>query len=60
MEDLLRTSNLFDYNAIFRGYTTIIELFNALKFITMLFYIQKILRFNIGVAFSSPEPKAHR
>ena len=25
--------------------------YNALKFITMLFFIQKILRFNLGVAF---------
>ena len=30
---------------------TMIELYNALKFITMLFFIQKILRFNLGVAF---------
>ena len=28
-----------------------IELYNALKFITMLFFIQKILRFNLDVAF---------
>ena len=28
-----------------------IELYNALKFITMLFIIQKILTFNLGVAF---------
>ena len=28
-----------------------IELYKALKFITMLFFIQKILRFNLGVAF---------
>ena len=28
-----------------------IELYNALKFITMLFFIQKILTFNLGVAF---------
>ena len=27
------------------------ELQNALKFITMLFFIQKILTFNLGVAF---------
>ena len=29
----------------------IIDLYNALKFITMLFFIQKILTFNLGVAF---------
>ena len=28
-----------------------IELYNVLKFITMLFFIQKIFRFNLGVAF---------
>ena len=28
-----------------------IELYNALKFITMLFFIQKILTFNLCVAF---------
>ena len=28
-----------------------IERYNALKFITMLFFIQKILTFNLGVAF---------
>ena len=28
-----------------------IELYNALKFITTLFFIQKILMFNLGVAF---------
>ena len=28
-----------------------IELFNALKFITMLFFIQRVLTFNLGVAF---------
>ena len=28
-----------------------IELYNALKFIPMLFFIQKILTFNLGVAF---------
>ena len=28
-----------------------IELCNALKFITMLLFIQKISRFNLGVAF---------
>ena len=43
--------NLSDDHEIFRGYTTMIELYNALKFITMLFFIQKILTFNLGVAF---------
>ena len=28
-----------------------VELYNALKFITMLFFIQEILTFNLGVAF---------
>ena len=28
-----------------------IELYNALKFITLLFLIQKTLTFNLGVAF---------
>ena len=28
-----------------------IDLYNALKCITMLFFIQKILKFNLGVAF---------
>ena len=28
-----------------------IEIYNALKFITMLFFIQKILTFNLRVAF---------
>ena len=28
-----------------------IELYNALKFITLLVFIQKILTFNLGVAF---------
>ena len=51
MEDVLKALYLFDDNAIFGGYTTMIELHNALKFKTMLFFIQKILRFNIGVAF---------
>ena len=28
-----------------------IELYNALKFITMLYFIQKILTINLGIAF---------
>ena len=28
-----------------------IEMYNALKIITLLFFIQKILTFNLGVAF---------
>ena len=40
-----------DDNEIFRVYAIIIELYNALKFITMLFTIQKMLTFNLGVAF---------
>ena len=51
MEDVLKTFNLSDDNEIFRGYTTMIELYNALKFTTMLFFIQKILTFNLCVAF---------
>ena len=43
-------SNLSDDHEIVRGYTTIIVLYNALKYITMLFFIQKILTFNLGVA----------
>ena len=52
MEDGYKTLDLSDDDENFRGYTTMIELYNALKFITrMLFFIQKILRFNLGVAF---------
>ena len=51
MEDVLKTINLSDDNEIFRGCTTMIELYNALKFITMLVLIKKILMFNLGVAF---------
>ena len=51
MEDILKTLNSFDDNEIFRGYTTMIELCNALKFITGLIFIQNILTFNLGVAF---------
>ena len=51
MEDILKTLNLSDDNEIFREYATIIELYNALKFLTMPFFIQKILTFNLGVAF---------
>ena len=51
MEDVFKTLNLSDNTKIFRRYTTMIEMYNALKFITMLFLIQKVLRFNVGVAF---------
>ena len=51
MEDVFKTLDLSDDNENFRGYTTMIELYNALKFITMLLFIQKISRFNLGVAF---------
>ena len=51
MEDVLKTLHLSDDNEIFRGYATMIELYNALKLITMMFFIQKILTFNQGVAF---------
>ena len=43
--------NLPDDHEIFRGYRKMMDLYNALKFITMLFFIQKILTFNLGVAF---------
>ena len=51
MEDVFKTLNLSDENENFRGYTTMIELHNSPKFITMVFLIQKISRFNLGVAF---------
>ena len=51
MEDVLQTLNFSDDNEIFRRYTTMIELYNVLKNITMVFFIQKILTFNLGVAF---------
>ena len=51
MEDVFKMLDLSDDNAIFRGYTTMIELYNALKFITMLFFIEKMLSLNLGVAF---------
>ena len=50
MEDVFKTLHLSDDNEI-RGKSTLIELYNALKFITMLFFIQKILRFYLGAAF---------
>ena len=50
MEDIFKTLNLSGDNEIFRGYTTTIELYNALKFITMLIFIQKIFTCNLGVA----------
>ena len=51
MEELLKTLNLSDDNEIFSGYTTMLELCNALKFITMLIFVQNILKFNLGIAF---------
>ena len=51
MEDVFKTFNLSDDNDIFNEDTKMIELYNTLKFITMLFSYQKILRFNLGVAF---------
>ena len=51
MEDVLKTLSWSDDNEIFRGYAKMIELYNALKSITMLFFIQNILTFNLGVAF---------
>ena len=43
--------NLSDDKEIVRQYTTMMELYNALKFIIMLFFIQKILTFNLGVVY---------
>ena len=51
MEDVTKTLDLFDDNEILRGYTSMIKLYNALQFITMLIFINKILRLNLGVAF---------
>ena len=52
MEDVFKTLDLSDDDENFRGNTTTIELYNALKFITICcFFIQKISRFNLGVAF---------
>ena len=51
MEDVFKTLDLSDDNKNFRGYTTMIELYHALKFITMLLFIQKTSRFNLAVAF---------
>ena len=51
MKDVFKTLDLSDDNENFRGYTTMIEMYNALKFITMLLFIQKISMFNPGVAF---------
>ena len=51
MEDHFRTLNVSGDNDIFRVYTIMIGLYKALKFITMLFFIQKILWSNLGVAF---------
>ena len=51
MGDVFKTLNLSDDNGIFMEYTEMIDLYNALKFRTMLFSIQKILCFNLGVAF---------
>ena len=51
MKAVFKTLDLSDENEIFRVYTTMVELYNALKFIPMLYIIQKIVRFNLGVAF---------
>ena len=45
MKDVLKTFNLSDDNEIFRGYTTMIELYNAFEFITMLFLSKIYLGF---------------
>ena len=51
MKFVFKMLKLFDDNEIYRGYTTMIEQYNALKFLTLLFLIQKILTFNLCVAF---------
>ena len=51
MEDVFKTLDLSDDNENFRVNTTMIKLYHALKFITMLLFIQKISRFNLAVAF---------
>ena len=51
MEDVFKALNLSDENEIFREYTTMTELYQKLKFIIIVFVVQKILMFNLGVAF---------
>ena len=51
MEDIFKTLDLSDDNENFREFTSMIELYNALKFITVLLFVKKISRFNLGVAF---------
>ena len=51
MEDVFKTLNLSDDNGNFRVHATMIKLYNAPKFITIPFFIQKVLTFNLGVAF---------
>ena len=56
MEDVYNTLNLSDDDEIFRGYTTLIELYNVLKLKTMLFSFKSYYkRFNLGVAFFKSE-----
>ena len=51
MEDVFKMLNMSDDNAIFMGCTAMTGLYNTLKFITMLFIIQNILRFDLDVVF---------
>ena len=51
MEYIFKTLILSDDNEIFRGYTIMLELYNALNFKSVLFFIQKILTYYLGVAF---------
>ena len=52
MGDVFKMLNLSDDIKILRGYTEMIDLYNAPKFITLLFPIRKIvLKFNRNVAF---------
>ena len=52
MEEVIKTFYLSDGNGIFKGYTDILELYNELKSITMLFLPGQItIRFNLCVAF---------
>ena len=51
MGDVFKAFHFSHDSEMFRGYTKMIKLYNAIKFITMLFSILTILWFNLGVAF---------
>ena len=44
MEDVFKTLDLFDDNEVFRGYTTMIELYNALNFIIYSYFYLKDIK----------------